>query len=84
MDQKDFDNENCSQTNLGSTSSEANNKKYPEISETTANSQSNFESPTPEKPDRGKKGVVITSLAKNLLMENFKDEKENFTELPDK
>ncbi|KAF3327930.1 CDT1-like protein a [Carex littledalei] len=83
MDQKDFDNENCPQTNLGFTSSEANNKKYPERFETAENSQSNFESPTPEKPDWGRKGIVITSLAKNLLAENFKDEKENSTELPD-
>lgn len=84
MDQKDFDNENCSQTNLSSTSCEVNNQKCPESSGTAVNSPSSFESPTPEKPDWGRKGIVVTSLAKNLLTENFKDEKESSVELADK
>jgi hypothetical protein len=84
MDQKDLSNENCSQTNLGSANCEANINKQLESSNTTVNSQSNFESPTPEKPDWRRKGIVIASLAKNLLTENSKDEKENSVKLSDK
>jgi hypothetical protein len=84
MDQKDLSNENCSQSHLGSTNCEANINKQLENFDPTFYSQSKFESPTPEKPDWGRKGIVITSLAKNLLTENSKDQKENSVKLSDK
>jgi chromatin licensing and DNA replication factor 1 len=36
-------------------------------------SGSKIESPTPEKPESRRKGVVVSSLARNLLAERYKD-----------
>ena len=36
-------------------------------------SVSKIESPTPEKPESRRKGVVVSSLARNLLAERYKD-----------
>lgn len=36
-------------------------------------SGSKIESPTPEKPESRRKGIVISSLARNLLAERYKD-----------
>lgn len=36
-------------------------------------SRSKIESPTPEKPESIRKGIVISSLARNLLAERYKD-----------
>ncbi|XP_062201194.1 CDT1-like protein b [Phragmites australis] len=39
----------------------------------TEGSGSKIESPTPEKPESRRKGVVVSSLARNLLAERYKD-----------